>query len=80
MQNDQKSTNSPFSKLTTIPNYNTPAVQAAGQVHDGDEFILITRSRQSQEFNVWSSGDEQQTEQLYRQAQHATTAQKEATA
>lgn len=49
-------------------NYNTPPIQVGNEVRDGDEFILITKSRQSDDFKVWSSGDKQQTSQLFRQA------------
>lgn len=48
--------------------YNTPAIQVGNQVRDGDEFILITRSRQGEGFKVWSSNDESTTGQLYDQA------------
>jgi len=48
--------------------YNTPAIQVGNAVRDGDEFVLLVRSRQSEGFQVWSSGDEQVTEQLYKQA------------
>lgn len=48
--------------------YNTPAIQVGNEVRDGDEFILITRSKQSEGFQMWSSGDEQVTEQLFKQA------------
>lgn len=48
--------------------YDTPAIQVGNQVRDGDEFVLVTRSRQGEGFQVWSSGDKQVTEQLYKQA------------
>jgi hypothetical protein len=64
---------SPFSSLEqTIDNkrqhYNVSAVQIGNTVRDGDEFVMITRNKQSEGFQVWSSGDQQQTEQLYKQA------------
>jgi hypothetical protein len=49
--------------------FNTPAAVVGTKVSDGDEFILITRSRQSDQPQIWSSGDQQQTEQLFRQVQ-----------
>lgn len=48
--------------------YNTPAIQVGNEVRDGDEFVLVTRSRQSDGFQIWSSADKDVTEQLYRQA------------
>lgn len=48
--------------------YNISPIQVGNEVRDGDEFILITRSRQSEGFQLWSSTDQQETEQLYRQA------------
>lgn len=48
--------------------YNTPAIQIGNEVRDGDEFVLVTRSRQGDGFHVWSSSDKDVTEQLYRQA------------
>lgn len=66
-------TNTPFSTLgQTLDNkqshYNVSAVQIGNTVRDGDEFVMITRSRQGEGFQVWSSGDKQTTEQLYKQA------------
>lgn len=46
--------------------YNTPPSQVASQISDGDEFILLKRSRQGSEPQVWSSGDPQQTQQMFR--------------
>jgi hypothetical protein len=67
--------NSPFNdldqKLGTTgqsANYNVSAVQIGNTVRDGDEFVMVIRSHQGQGFQVWSSGDKQQTEQLYKQA------------
>lgn len=48
--------------------YNISPIQVGNEVRDGDEFILITRSRQSEGFQLWSSTDQEETEQLYRQA------------
>lgn len=48
--------------------FNTTAIEVGNKVSDGQEFLLITRSRQGEDFQVWSSGDPQQTEQMYRQA------------
>lgn len=48
--------------------YNTPAVQVGNQIRDGDQFILLTKSRQSEEFQVWTSGDQTQTRDLFNQA------------
>jgi hypothetical protein len=53
---------------TSSTHYDTPAIQVGNEVRDGDEFILITRSRQGDGFKIWSSGDKDVTEQLYRQA------------
>lgn len=48
--------------------YNTPAIQVGNSVRDGDQFILLVRSRQSEDFKVWSSGDPAQTADLFSQA------------
>lgn len=71
MTNQTGKTQSYGSTTTTSQgiNYNTPAIQVGNQVRDGDEFILITRNPTTgSTFQVWSSGDGHQTEQLYRQA------------
>lgn len=47
-------------------NFNVSAIQVGNKVMDGDEFILVTRNRQSSEYRVWSSGDAKQTESTYR--------------
>jgi hypothetical protein len=82
MTNQNQSTQSgAFSTLGSTGkqhNYNTPAVQIGNAIRDGDEFVLLVRSRQSDGFQVWSSGDEQVTEQLYKQAA-PTVAMKEPT-
>lgn len=49
-------------------NYNVTAVQVEGKVNDGDEFILMTRSRQGTGFTIWSSTDQEATQQLTQQA------------
>lgn len=49
-------------------NYHTPAAAIANLVNDGTEFILITRTRQGTGFKVYSSGDKEVTQQLFRQA------------
>lgn len=48
--------------------YNTPAIQVGNAVRDGDEFVLLTRSRQGDSFQVWSSTDQSATSQLVKQA------------
>lgn len=48
--------------------YSTPAIQVGNSVRDGDQFILLVKSRQSDEFQVWSSGDPTQTADLFTQA------------
>lgn len=48
--------------------YNTPPIQAGNQVKDGDQFVLLVKSRQSENFKVWSSGDPAQTKDLFSQA------------
>jgi len=50
-------------------NYNTPASVIASKVNDGGEFILITRAGQSTDPQVWSSGDPQQTQQMFKHLQ-----------
>lgn len=52
---------------------NTPVAQLANLVNDGDEFVLMTRKRQSEEFQVWSSGDEQTTHRYIEQATRSLT-------
>lgn len=56
------------SSSTQQMNYDTPAIQVGNAVRDGDQFVLLVKSRQSSEFQVWSSGDPQETKQLFRQA------------
>lgn len=58
-------------KITT----NVTAVQIANFVHDGDEFVLATRSRQSDEFKIYGSGDEQQTHQTLKTAERQAATQ-----
>lgn len=48
--------------------YNTPAIQVGNAVRDGDQFILLVKSRQSDEFQLWSSGDPTQAKDLFTQA------------
>lgn len=50
-------------------NYNTPPSLVANQINDGDQFILVKRSRQGDEPQVWTSGDQQQTQQMFRDLQ-----------
>lgn len=61
-------TSNQSSSTSSRTHYNTPAIQVGNEVRDGDEFVLITRSSQGEGFKMWSSGDRQVTEQLYRQA------------
>lgn len=73
MQTQNQSDRSVFSSTggkpdTARTHYNISPIQVGNEVRDGDEFILITRSRQSDGFQLWSSTDQQTTEQLYRQA------------
>lgn len=49
-------------------NYNAQPSQITSQVRNGDQFILLVKSHQSEDFKVWSSGDPQQTTQLFQQA------------
>jgi hypothetical protein len=49
--------------------FNTPPAQVTSQINDGDEFILLKRSRQGDEPQVWSSGDQKQTQQMFRDVQ-----------
>lgn len=48
--------------------YNTPPIQVGNVVRDGDQFLLLVKSRQSDEFQAWSSGDPTQTKDLFTQA------------
>lgn len=48
--------------------YNTPPATIGNQVKDGDQFILLVKSRQSEDFKVWASGDPTQTSDLFDQA------------
>jgi hypothetical protein len=82
---DQRETSS-SSAFSTIggskdqsSHYNTPAIQIGNAVRDGDEFVLLVRSRQSEGFQVWSSGDKETTEQLYTQAKPSITSKDMAT-
>jgi outer membrane lipopolysaccharide assembly protein LptE/RlpB len=50
-------------------NYNTTPTSVTSQLQDaGTQFIVIARSRQSDQLQVWSSGDEQQTQAMFREA------------
>jgi hypothetical protein len=58
---------SAFSKLDEqSTNLNTPAIQVGNAVRDGDEFVLIVQSRQSDAPKIWASGDKSQMQQLVR--------------
>lgn len=59
---------SPIGKSTGNMHYETPAIQVGNQVRDGDQFVLLVKSRQGDEFQVWSSGDQTQTKDLFNQA------------
>jgi hypothetical protein len=48
--------------------YNTPAVQIGNAVRDGDEFVMLVRSKQSEGFQIWSSVDKYDTPRLIEQA------------
>lgn len=48
--------------------YNTPPATIGNQVPDGSQFILLVKNRQSDEFQVWTSGDETQARDLFSQA------------
>jgi hypothetical protein len=48
--------------------YNTPPIQIGNAVRDGDQFLLLVKSRQSAQFQVWSSGDPTQAKDLFTQA------------
>ena len=48
--------------------YNTPPIQVGNAVRDGDQFVLLVKSRQGEDFQVWSSGDPTQTTDLFSQA------------
>lgn len=53
---------------TTKFHYNTSAVQVGNQIRDGDEFVLLVRSKQGEGFQAWSSGDQETTPQIVAQA------------
>lgn len=48
--------------------YDTPPIQVGNAVRDGDQFVLLVKSRQSNDYQVWSSGDQTQTRDLFTQA------------
>lgn len=48
--------------------YDTPAIQIGNSVRDGDQFVLLVKSKQSSDLQVWSSGDPTQTQDLFTQA------------
>lgn len=48
--------------------YNTTAVQIGNTVRDGDEFVMLVRSKQGEGFQVWSSADKYDTPRLIEQA------------
>lgn len=52
-------------------NYNTPANVVKNQLNDGDEFLLIRQTRQGEQPQVWSSGDQHQTQAMFRKAQQS---------
>lgn len=64
----------------TPVNYNVMPEQVTRQLQSaqGSTFVLIHQVRQSDEPQIWSSGDRTQTEKLFQQA-YATTLQKETT-
>lgn len=54
--------------MDTKIHINTPAARIGNLVTDGNEFILLTRTRQSEGFNVYSSVDREATTKLFQQA------------
>ena len=48
--------------------YNTPPATVGNKISDGDQFLLLVKSRQSDEFQVWTSGDPTQAKDLFSQA------------
>ena len=60
---------SPFSKLlqTNSTHYNTPAVQVGNTIRDGDSFVLIRTNSTGGQPEVWSSGNQQETQKLFEQ-------------
>ena len=66
------SNSSPFSRLDTDTpgrvQYETPTAVLANKFNDGTDFIVIARGKQSEDPLIWSTGDREQTEELYRRA------------
>jgi D-Tyr-tRNAtyr deacylase len=56
-------------RSSTNVKYNTPAAVVSNQLTDGTQFIVITQTRQGEQPSIWSSGDPQQTQQMFRQVQ-----------
>jgi hypothetical protein len=48
-------------------NYNAAPTSVTSQLQSGTEFIVIARTRQGEQPQVWSSGDEQQTQSMFRE-------------
>lgn len=53
---------------TPTVNYGTPAIKVGNVVRDGDEFVLLTKGPKDQSYQIWSSTDQRQTEQLFKNA------------
>jgi hypothetical protein len=58
---------SAFSQLKGTVQYDTPPAVLSSKITDGGTFIVISRTRQGEEPQVWATGDEQQTQQLFDQ-------------
>lgn len=66
------SNSSPFSGLRTDTpgrvQYQTPTAVLTSKLDEGTDFIVIARGKQSEDPLIWSTGDQAQTEELYRRA------------
>lgn len=63
-----RQTSGSFSQQQGGINYSTPAVSLSNYVKDGQTAILIVQERGGSEPRVWSTGDPEQTQHLFKQA------------
>ena len=49
-------------------NYGVMPEQVQQQLTPGTEFVVIAKTRQGEPLTVWTSGDQEQTQQLFRDA------------
>lgn len=60
-----------------MPEQVVKELQAATTAYPGSEFLVIQRTRQSDEPRIWSTGDPEQTKALFRQVSNAFQTERE---